>query len=245
MARREFESAIESVRLQKMWCWPEATEIVYSIHMPKKGNQKPGKLRGKTNAEWNWRKNYRMWDANRKIFLYPENWIEPYLRLPSRFRVPLNELALFIRPRCGAKGVRILFTGKNQPRRLVAAQALAHPLGKDLYRIDLSAVVSKYIGETEKNLGRVFNTTKNSQAVLFFDEADALFGKRTDVKDSHDRYANIEINDLLRRSEKYAGLTILAARTRTRIDKRLLRRFHFIIPVPQRKKLRRKESSTC
>jgi ATPase family associated with various cellular activities (AAA)/ABC toxin N-terminal region len=245
MARHEFESAIESIRLQKMWCSPEAAGIVYSIHMPKKGNQKPGKLRRKTNAEWNWRKNYRVWDANRKIFLYPENWIEPELRLPSRFRVPLSELALFIRPRCGAKGVRILFTGNNQPRRLVAAQALARTLGKDLYRIDLSAVVSKYIGETEKNLGRVFNTTKNSQAVLFFDEADALFGKRTDVKDSHDRYANIEINYLLRRSEKYAGLTILAARTRTRIDKRLLRRFHFIIPVPQRKKLRRKESSTC
>ena len=240
MARHEFESAIESVRLQKMWCSPEAAEIVYSIHMPKKGSQKPGKLRRKTNAEWNWRKNYRVWDANRKIFLYPENWIEPELRLPSRFRVPLSELALFIRPRFGANGVRILFTGNNQPRRLIAAQALSHTLGKDLYRIDLSAVVSKYIGETEKNLGRVFNTTKNSQAVLFFDEADALFGKRTDVKDSHDRYANIEINDLLRRSEKYAGLTILAARTRTRTDKRLLRRFHFIIPVPQRKKLRRK-----
>jgi SpoVK/Ycf46/Vps4 family AAA+-type ATPase len=228
-----------------MWCSPEAAEIVYSIHMPKKGSQKPGKLRRKTNAEWNWRKNYRVWDANRKIFFYPENWIEPELRLPSRFRVPLNELALFIRPRCGANGVRILFTGNKHPRRLVAAQALSHILGKDLYRVDLSAVVSKYIGETEKNLGRVFNTTKNSQAVLFFDEADALFGKRTDVKDSHDRYANIEINYLLRRSEKYAGLTILAARTRTRIDKRLLRRFHFIIPVPQRKKLRRKESSTC
>src|SRR5947207_12624470 len=166
MARHEFESAIESVRLQKMWCSPEAAEIVYSIHMPKKGNQKPGKLRRKTNAEWNWRKNYRVWDANRKIFLYPENWIEPELRLPSRFRVPLSELALFIRPRCGAKGVRILLTGKVRARRLVAAQTLAHNLGTDLYRIDLSAVVSEYIGETEKNLGRVFNAAKDSHAVL-------------------------------------------------------------------------------
>src|SRR5256884_8036994 len=118
-------------------------------------------------------------------------------------------------------------------------------LGKDLYRVDLNAVVSETIGETEKNLGRVFNAAKDSCAVLFFDEAGALFGKRTEVKDSHDRYANIEINYLLQRSEKYAGLTILASGNRTRIDKRLLRRFHFIIPVPQRKKLRRKKSSSC
>ena len=165
--------------------------------------------------------------------------------MPARFRVPLSELALFIRPRCGTKGVRILFAGKDRARRLVAAQSLAHNLGKDLYRIDLNAVVSEYIGETEKNLGRVFKAAKDSHAVLFFDEADALFGKRTDVKDSDGRYANIELDYLLRRSEKYADLTIFATSHRTKIDKRLLRRFHFIIPVPQRKKLRHKESSTC
>jgi SpoVK/Ycf46/Vps4 family AAA+-type ATPase len=207
--------------------------------------QNSGTPRRGSGARWKWRKNYRVWDANRRIFLYPENWIEPELRLPARFRVPLCELALFIRPRCGAKGVRILFSGKDRWRRLVAAQTLANSLGKDLYRVDLNAVVSEYIGETEKNIGRVFDVAKDSHAVLFFDEAAALFGKRTDVKDSHDRYANIEINYLLRRSEKYAGLTILATSNRTRIDKRLLRRFHFIIPVPQRNKLRRKESSTC
>ena len=213
--------------------------------MPRRKIQKPGTSRRTTEAGWKWRKNYGVWDANCRIFLYPENWVEPELRLPARFRVPLSELALFIRPRCGAKGVRILFPGKDRSRRLVAAQTLAHNLGKDLYRVDLNAVVSGYIGETEKNLGRVFNAAKDSHAVLFFDEADALFGKRADVKDSADRDANIEINYLLRRSEKYAGLTILAASNRTRIDKRLLRRFHFIIPVPQRKKLRPKESSTC
>jgi SpoVK/Ycf46/Vps4 family AAA+-type ATPase len=207
--------------------------------------QTPGKPHRKTRAGWKWRKNYRVWDANRRIFLYPENWIEPELRLPARFRVPLSELALFIRPRCGAKGVRILFSGKDRSRRLVAAQTLANSLGKNLYRVDLNAVASEYLGETEKNIGRVFNAAKDSHAVLFFDEADALFGKRTDMKDRHDRYANIEINYLLRRSEKYAGLTILASGNRTRIDKRLLRRFHFIISVPQRNKLRRKESSTC
>jgi SpoVK/Ycf46/Vps4 family AAA+-type ATPase len=220
-------------------------EIDYPIQMPRRKIQKPGTSRRTSEAGWKWRKNYRVWDANCRIFLYPENWVEPELRLPARFRVPLSELALFIRPRCGAKGVRILFPGKDRSMRLVAAQTLAHNLGKDLYRVDLNAVVSEYIGETEKNLGRVFKAAKDSHAVLFFDEADALFGKHADVKVSPDRYANIEINYLLRRSEKYAGLTILATSNRTKIDKRLLQRFHFIIPVPQRKKLRHKKSSTC
>jgi ABC toxin N-terminal region/ATPase family associated with various cellular activities (AAA) len=213
--------------------------------MPRKKIQKPGKPRCKTDARWQWRKNYRIWDANRKIFLYPENWIEPELRLPVPFRVSLNELALFIHPRCNAKGVRVLLLGKDRAMRLVSAQTLARSLGKKLYRIDLNAVVSEYTGETEKNLGRVFSAAIGSRAALFFDEADALFGKRTDVKDSHDRYGKIEINYLLRRCEKYAGLTILAAGNRTRIDKTLLKRFHFIIPIPWRRKTTPQKSSTC
>jgi SpoVK/Ycf46/Vps4 family AAA+-type ATPase len=208
--------------------------------MPRKKIEKPGKPRRKTEAEWQWNKNYRVWDANRKIFLYPENWIEPELRLPVRFRVSLIELGLFIRPRSSANGVRILFTGRDRQRHFLAAQTLARSLGKDLYRINLNAVVSKYIGETEKNLGRVFHATKSSRAVLFFDEADALFGKRTGVKDSQDRYANIEINYLLQRSEKYAGLAIVAIGKPTRISKGLLRRFHFVIPIPKRRRLRRR-----
>jgi hypothetical protein len=211
----------------------EAREIDYPIQMPGKKIQKPGKRGRKTDAKWEWRKNYRVWDANRKIFLYPENWVEQQVRLPAPFRVSLNELSLFIHPRCSAKDVLILLTGKDRPIRLVSAQTLAHSLGKNLYRIDLNAVVSQYIGETEENLGRVFDATKRSVAVLFFDEADALFGKRTDVKDSHDRYANL--NYLLRRSEKYAGLTIIAIGNRTRIGKAWLRRFHFIILIPRRR----------
>jgi hypothetical protein len=222
----------------------ETGAINYLIQMPRRKVQKLGKPRRKM-AEWQWRKNYRVWDVNRKIFLYPENWIEPEVRLPAPFRVSLNELALFIHPRCSTKGVRVLFPGRDRSRRLGSAQTLARSLGKNLYRIDLNTMVSEYIGETEKNLGHVFDATKRSRAVMFFDEADALFGRRTDVKDSHDRYANIEINYLLRRSEKYAGLTILAMSNRARIDKALLRRFHFIIPIPRRRKLRRKESSTC
>jgi hypothetical protein len=228
-----------------MSCSLEGGAIDYPIQMPRKKIQKLGKPRRQTETAWQWRKNYRVWDANRKIFLYPENWIEPELRLPVPFRVSLSELALFIRPRCSAKGIRVLFSGKDRPRRLVSSQTLARSLGKNLYRIDLNAVVSEYIGETERNLGRVFDATKRSHAVLFFDEADALFGRRTDVKDSHDRYANVEFNYLLRRSEKYAGHTVLAISNRTRIGKALLRRFRFIIPIPRRRKLRRKESSTC
>jgi hypothetical protein len=210
--------------------------------MPRK-IAKPGKPRRKKEAEWEWLKNYRVWDANREIFAYPENWIEPKLRLSAPFRLSLIELALFIRPRCSAKGIRVLFPGKGRSTRLLAAQTLAHTLGKKLYRIDLNAVASKYIGETEKTLGRVFDATKDNRAVLFFDEADALFGKRTGVKDAHDRYANF--NYLLRRCERYPGLTILAANNRNRIRKTLMRRFHFIIPIPRRKKVRRKYSPTC
>ena len=210
--------------------------------MERKKIGKPGKPRRKTDATWKWTKNYRVWDANRKIFLYPENWIEPELRLPVPFRVSLNELALFIHPRCSAKGVRVLFPGKDRERRLVSAQTLARSLGKNLYRIDLNSVVANYIGETEKNLGRVFDAAKRSRAVLFFDEADALFGKRTNVKESHDRYANF--NYLLRRSEKCAGLTIVAIKNRTRTNKASLRRFHFIIPIPRQRKLRRKKPFT-
>ena len=205
--------------------------------MPRKKIEKVRKPLRQPEAAWQWSKRYRVWDASRKIFLYPENWIEPELRLPARFRASVSKLALFIRTRYSTKGVRILLAGKNGAKRVVFAQTLARNFGKNLYRIDLNAVVSEYIGETEKNLGRVFSAAKGSRVVLFFDEADALFGKRTDVKDSHDRYANI--NYLLRRAGKYAGLTIFVAGTN--IDKALRRKFHFVIRIPRRRNRRRKK----
>ena len=107
-------------------------------------------------------------------------------------------------------GISALFAGDSGTGKTMAAEVLANQLRLDLYRIDLSAVVSKYIGETEKNLRRVFDAAEDGGAILFFDEADALFGKRSEVKDSHDRYANIEINYLLQRMEAYRGLAILA-----------------------------------
>src|SRR5213076_526635 len=137
----------------------------------------------------------------------------------------------------------VLFTGKNRMSALVAARTLARDLGKDLYRVDLSGVVSKYIGETEKNLRLVFDAAKKGGAVLFFDEADALFGKRTNVKDSHNRYANIEIDYLLERIEDYAGLAVLATGNRTRSTTRS--RGGFISLSPCRYEEKRAGKNLC
>jgi SpoVK/Ycf46/Vps4 family AAA+-type ATPase len=114
----------------------------------------------------------------------------------------------------------------------MAAEIIAADLELDLYRIDLAGVVSKYIGETEKNLRRVFDAAERSGAILFFDEADALFGTRTEVRDSHDRYANLEINYLLQRMEDYSGLAILATNRRSALDAAFLRRLRFVIDFP-------------
>lgn len=129
-------------------------------------------------------------------------------------------------------GINALFAGESGTGKTMAAEVIANALKLDLYRIDLSAVVSKYIGETEKNLRKLFDTAEDSGAILFFDEADALFGKRSEVKDSHDRYANIEINYLLQRMESYRGLAILASNMKTSLDKAFVRRLRFIVDFP-------------
>ena len=114
----------------------------------------------------------------------------------------------------------------------MAAEVLAGELRLDLYRIDLSSVVSKYIGETEKNLRRVFDAAELGGAILLFDEADALFGKRSEVKDSHDRYANIEVSYLLQRMEEYRGLAILTTNIKSALDTAFLRRIRFVVQFP-------------
>ena len=128
------------------------------------------------------------------------------------------------------KGLNILFAGPSGTGKTMAADILAHELGVDLYKIDLSQVVSKYIGETEKNLSHVFDEAKNSNAILFFDEADALFGKRTEVHDAHDRYANIETGYLLQKMEEYDSITILATNLRCNMDEAFVRRIAFVVP---------------
>jgi SpoVK/Ycf46/Vps4 family AAA+-type ATPase len=129
-------------------------------------------------------------------------------------------------------GISALFAGASGTGKTLAAEVLAGALRLDLYRIDLSGVVSKYIGETEKNLRRVFEAAEDGGAILFFDEADALFGKRSEVKDSHDRYANIEINYLLQRMESYRGLAVLATNMKGALDTAFLRRIRFVIQFP-------------
>jgi hypothetical protein len=129
-------------------------------------------------------------------------------------------------------GISALFAGESGTGKTMAAEVIANDLRLDLYRIDLSAVVSKYIGETEKNLRRLFDAAEDGGAILFFDEADALFGKRSEVKDSHDRYANIEINYLLQRMEAYTGLAILATNMKTALDPAFVRRLRFIVNFP-------------
>jgi hypothetical protein len=130
------------------------------------------------------------------------------------------------------RGISALFAGPSGTGKTMAAEVLARELRLDLFRIDLSAVVSKYIGETEKNLRRVFAAAERGGAVLLFDEADALFGRRTEVKDSHDRFANIEISYLLQRMEAYRGLAILTTNQRRAIDDAFLRRLRFVVEFP-------------
>ncbi|MEO1125823.1 MAG: ATP-binding protein [Cyanobacteria bacterium J06639_16] len=129
-------------------------------------------------------------------------------------------------------GVNALFSGASGTGKTMAAEVIANDLNLNLYRIDLSSVVSKYIGETEKNLRRLFDAAEDGGAILFFDEADSLFGKRSEIKDSHDRYANIEVNYLLQRIESYRGLAVLATNFKSSIDTAFLRRLRFIIDFP-------------
>lgn len=167
------------------------------------------------------------------------------LVLPDQQKQILREIAAHVRQRGkvyqtwdfaskGARGLGIsaLFAGISGTGKTMAAEVLAQELRLDLYRIDLSSVVSKYIGETEKNLRRVFDAAESGGAILLFDEADALFGKRSEIKDSHDRYANIEVSYLLQRMEAYRGLAVLTTNLKEALDTAFLRRIRFVVQFP-------------
>lgn len=167
------------------------------------------------------------------------------LVLPEQQRNILREIAVHVRQRFkvyetwgfaskGQRGLGIsaLFSGASGTGKTLAAEVLANELRLDLYMIDLSQVVSKYIGETEKNLRCIFDAAEEGGAILLFDEADALFGKRSEVKNSHDRYANIEISYLLQRMEAYRGLAILTTNMKSALDSAFLRRIRFIVHFP-------------
>jgi AAA+ superfamily predicted ATPase len=167
------------------------------------------------------------------------------LVLPEAQKATLRQIGAHLRNRLkvhlewgfagkGARGLGIsaLFAGESGTGKTMAAEVLAREMQLDLYRIDLSAVVSKYIGETEKNLRRVFDAAEDGGAILLFDEADALFGKRSEVKDSHDRYANIEVSYLLQRMESYRGLAILTTNLKPALDFAFQRRLRFVVHFP-------------
>ncbi|MBI1259066.1 MAG: AAA family ATPase [Chloroflexi bacterium] len=176
------------------------------------------------------------------------------LVLPDAQLSVLHEIAIHVRQRMtvyeawgfGARsprglGISALFAGQSGTGKTLAAEVLANELKLDLYRIDLSQVVSKYIGETEKNLRRIFSSAEQAGAILLFDEADALFGKRSEVKDSHDRYANIEVSYLLQLMELYRGLAILTTNLKSALDTAFLRRLRFIVQFPFPDALQRAE----
>lgn len=173
----------------------------------------------------------------------PLHWDD--LILPADRKRQLREICDFVRHKhrvfyhwgfdrrvSSGRGLNILFSGPSGTGKTMAAGIMAKEIGADLYRIDLSLVVSKYIGETEKNLSRIFDFAMRGNIILFFDEADALFGKRTEIKDSHDRYANIEINYLLQKMEEHEGMVILATNLSKNMDQAFLRRMHFTVEFP-------------
>ena len=167
------------------------------------------------------------------------------LVMPERQRELLQSISAYLRHRdrvlsdwgyekavARTQGLKVLFAGDSGTGKTMAAQVLAAQLGLEIFRVDLATIVSKYIGETEKNLDRIFGAAEGSNAILFFDEADALFGKRSEVSDSHDRYANIEVAYLLQKMEGYAGAVILATNFRRNIDDAFARRLDFVIDFP-------------
>jgi len=131
--------------------------------------------------------------------------------------------------RSPGRRLHVLFRGPPESQKIIAAEVIARELRLGLYRIDLSQVVSKYVGETEQNLDRIFRAAHDANAILFFDEADALFGKRSDMADGHDRYANIEVGCLLRKMEEHEGMVIVATNLRQMLDDAFLLRMHVIV----------------
>ena len=167
------------------------------------------------------------------------------LVLPQEKMAVLREMTAMVRGRpkvldewgviaklASSRAVTALFAGEPGTGKTIAAEVIAGDLGLDLYKIDLSSLVDKYIGETEKNLERIFTEAESANAILFFDEADAIFGKRTGVKDAHDRYANVGVSYLLQRMETFDGITILATNLRANLDDAFTRRLHFMVDFP-------------
>jgi SpoVK/Ycf46/Vps4 family AAA+-type ATPase len=195
-------------------------------------NQKLGSLSLKTNPRYSW-----------EDLVLPKDTLE-HLKEVSGFIKYKGKVHFdwgFEKKLSLGKGLNVLFSGPSGTGKTMAAEVLANEAKLDLYKIDLSIVVSKYIGETEKNLKTIFEEAETSNCILFFDEADALFGKRSEVKDAHDRYANIETGYLLQKMEEYEGIVILATNLSKNIDGAFLRRMRYVIDFPFPAKEQRKQ----
>ena len=172
--------------------------------------------------------------ANWEDLVLPEDTLIQLREISAHYihRPTVHDTWGFGRKLSYGKGINVLFTGSSGTGKTMAAEVLANHLAFDLFKIDLSGIVSKYIGETEKNLDKIFTAAENANVILFFDEADALFGKRSEIRDSHDRYANLEVSYLLQKMEQYDGIAILATNLRENMDEAFVRRLAFIVHFP-------------
>jgi SpoVK/Ycf46/Vps4 family AAA+-type ATPase len=162
----------------------------------------------------------------------PQTAILRQIAIHARQASRVNEEWGFAEQYARGLGLSALFSGPSGTGKTMAAGVLARELERDLYQIDLATVVSKYIGETEKHLRKIFEAAERSGAILLFDEADALFGKRSQVRDSHDRYANLEVSYLLQRMESYRGIAILTTNMQSALDPAFQRRLRFVVQFP-------------
>jgi Winged helix domain, variant/ATPase family associated with various cellular activities (AAA) len=218
--------ALSAAETLARWRSPEAAEITMDdLHAACRAQSTPklGALARKIIPRYEW-----------EDIVLPDDQLAQLreMRQQALYRSVVYRQWGFERKLSRGKGLNALFSGPPGTGKTMAAEVIARDLRLDLYQIDLSQVVSKYIGETEKNLGQIFREAQSSDAILFFDEADALFGKRSEVKDAHDRYANIEVGYLLQKMEEYEGIAILATNLRQHLDDAFVRRMQFIVEFP-------------
>ncbi len=218
---REAAAAVDGVRSEERRAG-EAREALWELCRAE-GRQQLGQLADRIEPRASWED---------LILPGPQKSVLRQIALHARQRSLVHEVWGFGERSKRGLGITALFSGESGTGKTLAGEILATELNLDLYHIDLSQVVSKYIGETEKNLRRVFEAAEQGGAVLLFDEADALFGKRSEVKDSHDRYANIEVSYLLQRMEAYRGLAILTTNMKDALDPAFLRRIRFVVRFP-------------
>ncbi len=219
----QIQDAAVTARNLAKWQQPESQQINMSQLYEAcrlQSNRKLGKLAKKINPHYQW-----------NDIILPSDQLQILQEICNtlKYRPLIYEEWGFDGKLAMGKGLNVFFAGPPGTGKTMAADIIAGELGLELYKIDLSSVVSKYIGETEKNLSRIFDEAQTSNAILFFDEADSLFGKRSEVRDSHDRYANIEVSYLLQRMEEFQGIVILATNLRGNLDPAFIRRMHFSV----------------